>query len=396
MNGDYEGIEENGGTQNTEESVKAPTTTSAPTWQGKNMLSLAELSKQLGVGVQTLQAAIDLWNNLRRAALSLTAPEDWLLFRDPEGRITCYLQDCGCARVRPLYGISIYNVSKPEKMTQTDGSFTYIISGSGFCARSLGQVESIEGARSSTDDFITKQNPPLTGTALDLAVRKAARSNLDGSITRELAGLESVPLEEIMEIYQKTDPTKVRARFREGRGFGKKGERSFQGEMAPDKVQPPKCPKCHIDMVLRKGNKGSFYGCPNFRSKDCKETLNESDWLEQLAARKPATNGTTEEKSGFTKASEVAAATFPPEIIRLGGILIQLQQADKSLTPDAVCKQFFTIEGTAYTYEQIKTWKAAKTLRLISKACDELEKKYATILPPTTPPDNEGQGELGL
>lgn len=360
--------------------------------------SLTDLSSRLDKGVEIIRARAQILEIARKAAIRMTSPEDFLLFKDKEGRVVGYLQDCGCDRVRDLFGISVFKVSHPEKVVQPDGSYTYIVTGSGKCSLTQQIIEGIEGGRSSTDDFITRANPPLSGAAMELAVRKAARANLDGNITRELSGLKSVPLEEIEAAYS-GDSTKTRKRFREGRGFGAGSERSTQGEQAPDHVEAPKCPKCKVEMVLRKGTgkrgEYAFYGCPNFKSKDCKETIQESDWLEELAQRKPA-NG-----SGFTQAGEVAkavapAATFAPEIVRLGGLIAQLQQADKGLTADAVCKEFFTVDGTVYKYNDVKTWKNSRSLRLVAEACNEIEKKYSSVLPPKPTVDEDGEEELPL
>jgi hypothetical protein len=89
-------------------------------------------------------------------------------------------------------------------------------------------VENVVGARTSMDDFIQKMNPKPKGAQLEVYVRKAARSNLEGNIVRQLAGLNSVPLEHILDAYKDT-PKQNRARFREGRGYGSQSDRTQTG-----------------------------------------------------------------------------------------------------------------------------------------------------------------------
>src|SRR5262249_21362077 len=160
-------------------------------------LTLSDLAALKGEAVEIIEARIQVLETLRKAAIRATSPPDWLLFKSPEeqgGQIVGYLQDCGADRVRDLYGIEIFNVSKPEKVVGNDPAiFHYLITGSGRCKLTRQVLEEVEGGRSSTDDFCQGKS----GLDLELAVRKAARANLDGNITRELAGMKSVPTEAI-------------------------------------------------------------------------------------------------------------------------------------------------------------------------------------------------------
>jgi hypothetical protein len=82
--------------------------------------------------LEVIEARIQVLDTLRKAAIRATSPEDWLLFKAKDGSITGYLQDCGCDRVRDLYGIEVYDISVPTKIPGTEpGQFHYLISGSG-------------------------------------------------------------------------------------------------------------------------------------------------------------------------------------------------------------------------------------------------------------------------
>lgn len=236
-------------------------------------VGLAELAARKGEGLAIIEARAKILETLRKAAIRATSPEDWLLFKDRVGAVIGYLQDCGCDRVRDLYGIEIRDVGRPEKVSGEDGeSFTYLIQGGGYCGITHQTVESIEGGRSSTDDFLLGKS----GVELELACRKAARANLDGNITRELAGLKSVPLQELHEAWK--DTHKDSANCRLGRGFGSGGARQgadLHTGAGVTQSEAPKCPKCDGAMKFLQGKPGkydAFWSCERYSSGDCDGT----------------------------------------------------------------------------------------------------------------------------
>jgi hypothetical protein len=255
-------------------------------------VTLSELAALKGEAVEIIEARVQVLATLRKASIRATSPEDWLLFKAPDeqgGQIVGYLQDCGCDRVRDLYGIEVFNVTRPEKVVGAElGHFHYLVSASGRCKLTRQVVEDMEGGRSSTDDFCKGKS----GADLELLVRKAARANVDGNITRELAGMKSVPIADLKEAWTGTD--KVVDRCRLGRGFGTRDERvGGRSEKAPD-VEPPVCPHCNSKGVYRpaKGDRKAFYGCPNYaKHADKKFIVDAAQWIaaERKAAPVPAT-----------------------------------------------------------------------------------------------------------
>jgi hypothetical protein len=245
--------------------------------------SLAELAPQLEHGAQIIEARAKILETARRAAIAMTNPEDWVRHLDQRTGIeTAYLQDVGCQRVRPIFGIDTLDVTVPEKIMLQDGSqhFMYIVRGSGFCSLTQERIENVEGGRSSNDDFIVKQDPAPQGAQLELIVRKAARANLDGTITRKLAGLGSVPFVEIEQVFS-SDQGKTENRFRKGRGFG--SQRHRQSQEALDQsgaVVAPVCPQHGVKMIFRAGTDKyeAFWGCPRYKSDNCKETVADAKW----------------------------------------------------------------------------------------------------------------------
>jgi len=120
-------------------------------------------------------------------------------------------------------------------------------------------------------------------------VRKAARANLDGGVTRELAGMKSVPVEEIAAAWEGT-PKKIEA-CRHGRGFGTRDERlGARSEKAPD-VDPPVCPHCGSTGVFREGKNGrpGFYGCPKYKTHESQRWIVDGpQWVADAAKRAAA------------------------------------------------------------------------------------------------------------
>jgi hypothetical protein len=259
--------------------------------------NLNELASRKGEAVEIVEARVQVVETLRRASIRLTSPPDWLLFKAPDdqgGQIVGYVQDSGADRFRDLWGIEVFDVSDPEKITGNDaGVFTYIVRGSGRCRITGQTLEQIEGARSSTDDFCRG----VAGVALEVLVRKAARANLDGGITRELAGMKSVPIEEIEDAWKGT-PKKI-ADCRHGRGFGTRDERLGARSTKAPEVDPPVCPHCQSIGVFREGKNGrpGFYGCPKYKTHEDKRWIVDGpEWVAGAAARAaqgaPASGGT--------------------------------------------------------------------------------------------------------
>lgn len=261
----------------------------------KVAITIAELAALRGESDDVVAARVRVIQTLRAASIRATGPPDWVLFKSPDehgGQIVGYLQDCGADRVRDLWGIEIFNVSKPEKIVgDTPGAFYYLISGDGHCRLTGQRVESMEGGRSSLEDFCKGK----AGAELELAVRKAARANLDGGITRELAGMKSVPIEELKDAWTGTKKQVESCRL--GRGFGTRSERlGARSEKAPD-VDPPICPHCQSIGVYRpaKGDPGTreyraaFYGCPKWEShRDRKFIIPADGWVAKQQAAAPA------------------------------------------------------------------------------------------------------------
>lgn len=267
-----------------------------------------ELASMKGEALEILDARIQILETARKRAIRMTSPEDWLLFKSPDGRVTGYLQDCGCDRIRDITGIEIFGITEPQRIVADDAkSFMYIIRGSGRSKLTQQVVEDMEGGRQSTDDFCKGKQ----GSELELSVRKAARANLDGNITRELAGLKSVPLDEMIAAWEGTK--KSADNCRKGRGFGSQDERHGASKEGVPDVQPPMCPVCKIPLVYRpgKGDRAPFYGCRQYEShKDQKVFVDAGKWIAEQKA-KPSTTVAAPEPAEPTQAAQPETSVSP-------------------------------------------------------------------------------------
>jgi hypothetical protein len=283
-------------------------------------VSLDELAALKGAALEVMEARIQILETARFRAIRMTHPEDWVLFKSPDDRITAYLQDAGCERVRDILGIEIFDVTTPEKVTAADGkSFGYIITGRGRSRLTLQEVEAMEGGRESTDDFCKD----LTGVKQDLRVRQAARANLDGNVVRELSGLKSVPIEALQTAWEGTG--KKTEHCRRGRGFGSRDERLGQSREGEPTVDPPTCPHCPpvngapVKLKYRagKGDRKPFYGCPNYeKHPQQKIIIDAATWIAKQTAPAAASGepvpASTAAAPNSTRSSSNAAAAEPP------------------------------------------------------------------------------------
>lgn len=269
-------------------------------------VSINELAARKGEAIEILEARIQILETARNRGIRMTAPEDWVLFKAPDDRVTGYLQDAGCDRIRDITGIEVFNVSEPQREASADGqSFMYLIRGNGRSRLTLQVVEDMEGGRMSTDDFCRDKR----GVALELAVRKAARANLDGNIVRELAGLKSVPLEDLQKAWEGTG--KNWEHCRKGRGFGTKEERAGGERADAPKLALPNCDICGKPGVFRTSARGGFYGCSDWKAhQDRKWSVDLKDWEKdprskvQAASSPTAPVETAQQGSKATKAEQ--------------------------------------------------------------------------------------------
>lgn len=253
-------------------------------------------------GIQIVERGIAIMKALRAASIALTFPHDWVLFKADE-RVTGYLQDSGCQRVKDLWGIEILDIEEFIRTEDPDTKdFSYSITGTGFSKRTSQTVERVTGTRYSYEDFIVRRN--LKKLQVETEVKKAARANLDGTIVRELAGLKAVPAEELDEVWTRAgmNTYKTTKLSPKGRGFGSQAERQGAQVQQADDLQPGEEPFCEDCQRAGKTNKmkfvqggvssrtgkpySSFWSCPVRDSNH--KAIQHSDYMKQVHDRRDA------------------------------------------------------------------------------------------------------------
>lgn len=96
-----------------------------------------------------------------------------------------------------------------------------------------------------------------------------------------------------------------------------------------------------------------------------------------------AADGVLREKMEGVAGKHAAAGTFPKEVIELQKLLVHIYGADKSLKPDDLCRKYFVKkDGKGAGYDEVKLFHTAKQLQWVHGVCKQIEKDYASILPP--------------
>ena len=219
------------------------------------------------MGLENIQNRIKIVESLRRASVALTSPQDWLLFRTPEGAATGYLQDSGCKRIWQIWGIEIQPTGEAERIDdEKTGTFAYKVTGNGLCRATGLFVEGVEGIRYSTEDFC-KNLPELQKM---VRVKQAAIANRDGNIIRSLAGMKSVAVEILQSVWDGSGKTIDKCSH--GKGYGSKHERAGVDTQSTDapSTDAPRCNCGAIMQFVRGGERdgrawAAYYKCPEYK-----------------------------------------------------------------------------------------------------------------------------------
>lgn len=256
---------------------------------------LAALDENHGVAI--VEQRHKIVDALRRASVSLTNPQDWLLFK-ADDRITAYLQDSGCQRIMALWGIEIIpKLGFIETRVGDDPNGPYAITcyADAFCNVTNIGMKDIEGTRYSDEDFVNGRDP-LPPIKKKIRVQQAAIANRNGNAVRKLAGLSNVAIEFIEDVWKGTG--KAITLCPRGKGFGSKHERAGVGSAINDNpdIKPPICDMCNMPMDhVRAGEKDGrkwegYYKCKSYVWDNSKRTgnghsrISENEWVAKMTA----------------------------------------------------------------------------------------------------------------
>jgi hypothetical protein len=259
---------------------------------------LAALEDEAGLLV--VERRHKIVDTLRRASISLTNPQDWLLFR-ADNRVTAFLQDSGCQRIMPLWGIEITPKGGfVETRVNDDPAGDYAITcyADAYCNVTNQMMKDIEGTRYSDEDFVNGYHP-LPPIKKKIRIQQAAVANRNGNAVRKLTGLSNVAIELIQEVWKGSG--KSIDLCAHGKGFGSKQERAGAQVQEAAHVpagKEPKCETCGAVMkfwpagISKTSNKPypAFWSCS---SKDHKYSIKDEEYQKILAI-----NSTAERQPG--------------------------------------------------------------------------------------------------
>lgn len=240
-----------------------------------------------------IKSRVQIIKTLRAASIQQCHASDWVLNKDRNGRVRAYLEDGGCQRLMDLWGISLDNVTCGPRENSEDGkSYAYTFIGDAYCNVTHRSIKREEGTRYSTERY-AQEKPE--GIQRESAVKKAARANLEGRCVRNLAGLNNVPLEELILVSGDKD---FERKATKGHGWGTQSERL--GAEAEHGLAPADFPICDAclampkpvttTMVFKKeGKDGPYWYCPNWKAHEkVKSFVNHQKLMDVLEARKKA------------------------------------------------------------------------------------------------------------
>lgn len=216
-----------------------------------------------------IASRVQIVKTLRKESIRMTRPEDWLLFKDEKtGREIAYLQDTGCQRIAPLWGIETTPVSQtrvPAISNNPEEDFAWETMVDGHCNVTQRNFKGVVGTRFSDENY-AKQS--AVGIRREVAVKKASRANADGTVTRKASGLNAVPIGDLMDAWDDPKGDRMIPRCAKGRGYGSADQRAGAANEQHG-IEPkfyPECPVCKIKLVWRNGKDGKegFFGCKNY------------------------------------------------------------------------------------------------------------------------------------
>lgn len=244
-------------------------------------------------GMAIIESRREVVDTAVRASISLTYPQDWILFRDKDtGRIIAYLQDSGCARISKVWGIQTEYKSLAKQESDDKLSFSWKVTGNAFCKLTGQYLNDEEGVRCSTEAFITQVKEPMLK---DTRVKQAAKANFNGSCVRRLTGMQSIPIEMLDEVWKGSGKTS--AKCVQGKGFGSAAERQgakVQQSADTPAGEEPTCELCGGKMYFKPAGKtaqgkeySAFWFCPEGGEgrRHEKSTLSHSDWQKTVKTR---------------------------------------------------------------------------------------------------------------
>jgi len=144
-----------------------------------------------------IEQNIELFNRVKRLALKLTKPSDWVLLGD-----TPYLMDKGAENIAIAFGVDIFDVSLRQEWAEDEkGRYYYFVARGKARSKKLDrEIEDI-GVCSQRDRFFGMLGGELKELAeVDIAnIQRKAVVNLYNRLIKRIVGLTGVTLDDLKE-----------------------------------------------------------------------------------------------------------------------------------------------------------------------------------------------------
>jgi hypothetical protein len=205
----------------------------------------------------------EMVEGVRRAAITMTDPVDWVLNKDKQGAEVAMLTASGAQKVASLYGIGLQPLAgqadlTPEK-TQINDKDAYTLRAIAF-SRFLGREIEIEATRRTDEEFTGRETDDggefkfKGGTSFEPDLRKSTRTLAMTTAVRELVGLKNVSRRELDSCWVGAAKDTKGCRF--GHGYGTSTDRSAAGVAEGD--VGAKAEALRIDILQRvSGDEGA-------------------------------------------------------------------------------------------------------------------------------------------
>lgn len=183
--------------------------------------------------LELFERRAQMLDKARMIAIRRTSPTDWILFKDKQGMTTAMLTASGAGPVAEIYGIQISNLRpidgegrfKPDRIDGDANAYSLRAWCDARSAMSGRSIQSLEGTRSSNEDFIGRSAISSTpATVKDSDLRASLYTHMLTKACRILGNMVRVPPEVLDQAWEGTK--KKSADCRKGSGFGSSTERT--------------------------------------------------------------------------------------------------------------------------------------------------------------------------
>lgn len=203
------------------------------------LAALAEMEH----GLKVMERRAQILDDIRRAALRITDPRDWVQAKGKNDEATeavCLLTNSGARKIAPYYGITVHNVRpasqgvpEPVQEKGEEGEVTFTLWADIFVGLTREEAIGVRASRSTSEQFIGRGGLDTTSALVAKGdIVNAVYTLLFSKAVRIGAGMKNVPVRELAEAWKGTDK-KVDSIPR-GSGFGTSSQRGASSVTSDD------------------------------------------------------------------------------------------------------------------------------------------------------------------